>query len=153
LPPVDTGRIGVSGDDMAIITAARRPVFSTLLAQGLMFYRLMEARKRTEAYPVEELNDYLRFFPALEEQVGHTLSYLDPIHFAPAVTASTLLSANDPGALGGPEWLAPLDEALGGSVEQYPLTHEGGTDFDAIDAWFSKQMQVDPRPRLWEVVP
>jgi cephalosporin-C deacetylase len=152
-PEVDPNRIGISGTDLAIITAARRPIFATLLAQNLLHYRLIEARKRTEAYPVEELNDYLRFFPALEEQVEHTLSYVDPAHFAPAVTATTLVSMQDPGGLNGPEWIEPLRSAFGGLVETYPLTHEGGTDFDAIDAWFSKRQQVGPRPRMWEVVP
>ncbi|HEY7031963.1 MAG TPA: acetylxylan esterase, partial [Thermomicrobiales bacterium] len=50
-PEVDSDRIAIVGDDLALITAARRPVFAALLAQTLMFYRLMEARERTEAYP------------------------------------------------------------------------------------------------------
>src|SRR5262245_13843379 len=59
LPSVDANRIAVNGDDMALMTAARRPRFSAVQASGLLFYRLMEARTRSDAYPVEEINDYL----------------------------------------------------------------------------------------------
>jgi cephalosporin-C deacetylase-like acetyl esterase len=150
-PEVDSNRIAVTGDDLAIITAARRPVFTALLAQTLMFFRLMEARERTTAYPTEEINDYLRFFPNQTDNVAHTLSYLDPLHHAPNVRAATLLPTGDPGALGGPEWLAPLAESLGGPVERYDQTHEGGTDNDWLDAWIARQLGVAPMPKLWQV--
>jgi cephalosporin-C deacetylase len=150
-PEVDPDRMAITGDDLAIVTAARRPLFATLLAQTLMFYRLMEARERTDAYPIEEINDYLRFFPNLTESAGHTLSYLDPLHHAAGVRATTLLPVGDPGALGGPEWLQPLAAALGGPVERYDLTHEGGTDHDRLDAWLAGKLGVAPMPRLWHV--
>jgi cephalosporin-C deacetylase len=150
-PEVDPDRMAIVGDDLALITAAHRPVFSALLAQTLMFYRLMEARERTEAYPIEEINDYLRFFPNLTDAVAHTLAYVEPLHHAPNVRATTLLPAGDPGALGGPEWLLPLAEELGGAVERYDLTHEGGTDNDWLDAWLAGRLGVEPRPKLWQV--
>src|SRR4051812_41336321 len=61
-PEIDGSRIGITGDDLAILTAARRPIFSTLQASGLLLYRLADARRRTDAYPTEELNDYARAF-------------------------------------------------------------------------------------------
>ncbi|HKG25779.1 MAG TPA: acetylxylan esterase [Thermomicrobiales bacterium] len=144
---------GIVGDCLrgAEWLAARRPVFAALLAQTLMFYRLMEARERTEAYPIEEVNDYLRFFPNQNDNVCHTLSYLDPLHHAPRVRAATLLPTGDPGALGGPEWLQPLAGSLGGPVERYDLTHEGGTDNDWLDAWVAGQLGAPPMPKLWQV--
>jgi cephalosporin-C deacetylase len=150
-PEVDPDRIAVTGDDLAIVTAARRPVFTALLAQALMFYRLMEARERTEAYPIEEVNDYLRFFPNLTDVVARTLAYVEPLYHAPNIRATTLLPTGDPGALGGPEWLLPLAEALSGPVERYDLTHEGGTDNDWLDAWLAGRLGVEPRPKLWQV--
>ncbi len=75
--------------------------------------------------------------------------YFDPLHHAPRIRAATLLSAGDPQAVGGPEWLAPLRSALG--AQQYQLTHEGGTDHDWLDAWLAGQLGVPPRPRLWEI--
>lgn len=150
-PEVDKSRIGIRGDDMALITAARRPGFKSAEIAGLNFYRLMEAAARTDNYPVEEINDHLRGYPGEREAIAHTLSHFDPIAHAGRVKATTLLSVGDPGALGGPEWLEPLARALGGPVEQYPVTHEGATDHDWIEAWTAGQLGVAPRPRLWEI--
>ena len=150
-PEVEQGRVAVAGDDLAVLTAARRPRFAALHASALLFYRLMEARERTAAYPVEEVNDHLRTYPDERDAVARTLAYFDPIHHARRVTARTLLSVGDPGALGGPEWLDPMSEALGGAVEHYNLTHYGATDHDEIDAWIARQLGARPLPRAWEV--
>ena len=151
LPEVDGDRIGVAGDDLAITTAARRPHFAALHVQTavLLFYRLMEARARTSAYPIEEVNDLLRVHPELESAVAQTVAYVDPIHHAPRVRARTLLPIGDQGATDGLEWLQPLADAFGGEVDTYPVTHEGGTDHDWIDAWMARQLRVEPRPRVW----
>src|SRR5215210_4080012 len=85
-PEVDQGRVAVAGDDLAIITAARRPRFAALHAAALLFYRLMEARERTAAYPVEEVNDHLRTCADQRDAVARTLAYFDPVHHARRVT-------------------------------------------------------------------
>ena len=127
-PEVDASRVGIRGDDMALITAAR-----------------------TDTYPVEEINDYLRGDPAQRDAIAATLALFDPQAHAGRVAATTLLSVGDAGSIGGPEWLEPLGKALGGPVERYPVTHEGATDHDWIDAWTAGQLGVQPRPRLWKI--
>lgn len=149
-PEVDAARIGVVGDDLALLTAARRPRFAALQVTGSIFYRLEEARRRTEAYPIEEINDYLRFSPERAAAAARTLALFDPVHHAPRVGAETLLTEGEPGTLGGPEWLAPLAEVLAGPVERHRSTHEGGTDHDATDAWLAGRLGAEARPRLWE---
>jgi cephalosporin-C deacetylase len=149
-PEVDSRRIGIIGDDLALLTAARRPVFAAMQITALTFYRLMEARQRSDAYPIEEINDFLRIFPAQEEAVAETLSYFDPIHHGGSVNARTQFAVGDPGALGGPEWIQPLTAAIGGQAEHHMLTHEGGTDRDALDTWMSRELGVVAAPRLWE---
>lgn len=149
-PEVDPARIGVVGDDLALLTAARRPRFAALHLTGTLLYRLDEARRRSDAYPAEEVNDHLRLHPQQGAAVARTLAYFDPRHHAPRVAAATLLNQSDPGALGGPGWLDPLAAALGGPVERYRLTHEGGTDHDATDAWLAGRLGSRPLPRLWE---
>lgn len=153
LPEVDPDRIGIVGDDLAILTAARRPAFAALQVTGLMLFRLMDARLRTEAYPIEEVNDLIRSDPSLETAVARTLSYIDPLHHAPRVQAATNVVVGDAGSLGGPEFLAPLLDAFGGPVEPYPATHEGGTDHDWLDAWLADKLGVAAKPRLWVVTP
>ncbi len=151
LPEVNPERVAAIGDDLAIMVAARRPRVSVLQPASLLFYRLMEARRRTDAYPVEEINDYLRAFPDREGAVARTLAYFDPVHHAPRSRAATLLTPGDPESVGGAEWLRLLAEALGGPVEEYALTHEGGTDHDRVEAWVAKRLGAEPRPRVWSV--
>ncbi len=151
-PEVDGAHVSVVGDDLALITAARRPQFTAVQAGGLLFYRLLDAAARSSAYPVEEINDYLRTYPDQREDVARTLAYLDPINHAARVKATALLITGDEGAINGPEWLEPLAGALGGPVEQYRLTHEGATDHDWQDAWMARQLGKEAKPRLWEVI-
>jgi len=148
-PEVDQTRIGVVGDDLALLTAARRPGFAAVQAASLLLYRLLGAAARTDAYPAEEINDHLRTYPGQRAAVAHTLAYFDPLHHAPDLTAPALLSVAEEGQLGGPEWLEPLSNALAGPVEHYRLTFEGGTDHDWLDAWLARRLGVAPAPRLW----
>lgn len=150
LPTVDPARVAVQGNDSGVIVAARRPGVTALAVSTPFFLRLAELYPTTEAYPVEEINDHLRAFPDQGEAVNRTLSYFDPLHHASKVTADTLVSVGDPGATGGPEWMAPLIQTLGGAVEQYPITHEGQTDRDAVDRWLAQQQGVEPKPHIWQ---
>ena len=134
-PAVDKARVAIVGDDLALLTAARRPRFAAVQASGLMFYRLLEASARTDAYPIEEVNDLLRSHPDRRDAVARTIALFDPVHHAADITAATLLTAGDSGGVGGPEWLQPLTERLTNRVELYSLSHEGRTDHNALDAW------------------
>ena len=152
LPMVDPGRVAVNGNDIGVLVAARRPGVTALSVTAPFFYRLAEVYPRTEAYPFEEINDYLRESPDRADTVNATLALFDPLNHASRVTTDTFISVGDPGATGGPEWFAPLVQTLGGAVEQYSQTHEGQTDYDAIDRWIAQQQGVSPRPRTWETV-
>jgi len=150
LPSVDASRVAITGDDLALITAARRSGFAAVQTGGLLFYRLMEARTRSEAYPVEEISDYLRTYPERHEAVARTLAYFDPIHHVAGITATTLFGVGS-GRLDGHEWLSPLVRAVRRPVEEYALSHEGATDHDWLDAWMARQLGSEPRPRSWQV--
>lgn len=147
-PEVDPGRVAVAGNDLALITAARRPGFTTIQAAGLLFARAMDARLRTDAYPLEELNDYLRTYPEHEKAVARTLSYLDPALHVDRIRGTTLLSTGAPGSTSGADWLAGLIDNFGGPLEQYRLTGEGRTDQDYTDAWLAQQLGVPAMSRF-----
>jgi cephalosporin-C deacetylase len=140
LAEVDPARVAVSGDDLAVLTAARRPGFSVVRVSELLFYRALEARLRSCLYPLEELNDHLRAgsSPAV---VGRTLSYFDPVRHAPAVNGRTLLAVDNP------QWSAPLVEAFP-AASIYQLTHLDGTDNDFLDAWLAELSGVLPMSRF-----
>lgn len=152
-PEVDRARIGVSGDDLALITAARRPVFSVVQTTAYLLYRLAEARRRTDSYPTEELNDHARAFPDDEDAIDRTVSYFSAAAHAAAITVPVQLAVGDAGSTSGAEWLGPLISAIGGPVEQYAVTHAGGTDNDALDAWLAGQLGVPPMPKFLRELP
>lgn len=148
-PAVDRSRVAVAGDDLALVTASMLGEVNAVVARDLLFYRLMEARTRTSAYPVEEINDELRLHPGTEARIERSVELLDPRNHVGQLQGKVLLVQGDAGAIGGPEWLDPLAEAIGPRAERYPVTHEGGTDHDAIDAWLAAAQGVQPLPRLW----
>ena len=133
LPEVDTSRVAVVGDDLALLTAARRPVFAALLLTGALLHRGAE---QTDAdYPAAEFGDHLRARPGDADAVRRTLSFFDAERHAPAVTAA--VRAEVPGALA---------ETLG--AERYTLTHRGQADNDAADAWLADRFGVPAMSRF-----
>lgn len=131
---VDPARTALIGDDLALITAARRPRFSTLCVTSPLFHRALEARESTSAYPLEELNDLLRAEPGAREAVRHTLGFFDPVRHAPSVPSRTLLTVD-----GEEDWYAPLLAALD-RVEPHRLTHEDAADHNRLDAWLAARL-------------
>jgi cephalosporin-C deacetylase-like acetyl esterase len=142
-PEVDSAHVGIQGDDLALLTAARRPRFSALIASELLLYRLLDAAERSDAYPVEEVNDFLRTNPELHPAVAETLELFDPRAHGPAIHAATMLPSSDDGT-----WLRRLRESLAGPSFDYPLTHQGAIDHDWLDAWLAAQLGAQPRARF-----
>jgi len=140
LSEVDPARVAVSGDDLAVLTAARRPRFSAVRVTDLLFYRAMETRLESSHYPLEELNDHLRAGSSAAVVEG-TLSYFDPARHAPAVAARTLLAVDDP------DWCASLTAVLP-AAEVYKLTHLDGADNDFLDVWLAELSGVRPMSRF-----
>ncbi|MGV9382327.1 acetylxylan esterase [Nonomuraea sp. NPDC003707] len=140
LDEVDPARVAVRGNDLAVLTAARRPGFSAVRVSELLFYRATEARLKSSRYPLEELNDHLRAGSSAQI-VDNTLAYFDPVRHASAVTARTLLAVDDP------DWCAALIEALP-AASVYKLTHLDGTDNDFLDAWLAELSGVPPMSKF-----
>jgi cephalosporin-C deacetylase-like acetyl esterase len=138
--------ISVQGDDLALITAARRPDVRTVLASDLLLYRLLDNAALSDAYPAEELNDYLRVSPEKRAAVDETLRYFDPRQHVGRITATTLLPSADDA------WLAPLRAAFQADCLDYRLTYQGQIDHDWLDAWFAERTGSEPRSRFLQNV-
>src|SRR5215475_11761252 len=80
---LDPSRVVVVGNDLALITAALHPGVTHVVATPALFFRTAELAPRTQAYPLEEINDYLRSFPAKTAGVYRTLAYFNLQAFAP----------------------------------------------------------------------
>ncbi|CAN5808529.1 hypothetical protein BH23CHL2_BH23CHL2_04690 [soil metagenome] len=140
---VDPARVAVEGDDLALITASRRPGFTLVKAAGLMFYRIVERRRETDAYPIEEVNDYCWAFPGREAAADRTLSLFDPQHHAGRLECDVIL------AVGGDDsWFQPLARELGEQYQPYQLTHRGGADHDALDQIVAERLGAEPMSRF-----
>ncbi|WP_163511068.1 acetylxylan esterase [Fodinicola acaciae] len=143
-PEVDSSRIGVVGDDFAVITAARRPVFAAVQVPDVLLYQWDKRRQNTVAYPVEEFNDYLRTHPDRAAAVARTLGFFDVERHAAAVRAAVRAEvADEAGTMAG---LAKVLKA-----ETYAPTHEGQTDNDAVDAWLAGKLGVRPLSKFDKV--
>jgi len=116
-PELDAQRVVIIGNDQALLTAALQPGATYVVTTPALFYRTAELAPQTQTYPLEEINDYLRAFPAQTEAVRRTLAYYDLLAFAPRVTVPTLLMAGAPGSLLDRQALAPCIEALQGEDE------------------------------------
>ncbi|MBV9545747.1 MAG: acetylxylan esterase [Chloroflexi bacterium] len=141
-PELDTSRVAIQGDDLALITAARRPSFSDAMIADPLLYRLLDRAQHSDAYPTEELNDYLRAQPDQRNSVSHTLEFFDASRHAPRVTAHTLLIDPDP----------DLRDAFNVPVEEYVRTHRGAVDHTAIDAWLAGRLGAEPRAQFLQEV-
>lgn len=144
-PELDTTRVAVTGDDLALLTAARRPAFRAARVLHPLLYRATEAAARGADYPQRELADLLRQHPETADAVATTLSFFDPVRHAPSVRAETLLAVG--AGLESPEWLAPLLDALA-DREPYPLTFRDAEDTNGMDAWLATRLGTRPMPRF-----
>src|SRR5918996_548852 len=66
---LDPARVVVMGNDLALMTAALIAGATQVVATPALFYKTTELAPRTQAYPLEEINDYLRTFPARAQAV------------------------------------------------------------------------------------
>jgi cephalosporin-C deacetylase len=136
LPEVDTSRLAVVGDDLALLTAARRPVFAALQITGALLHRGDE--QPGADYPGAEFGDHLRAHPGDADAVRRTLAFFDAERHAPAVTADARVEIPGP--------LSTLAERMG--AQRYVLTHHGQADNDAADAWLAGRLGVPAMSRF-----
>jgi cephalosporin-C deacetylase len=139
---LDAGRVVVVGNDLALIGAALRPGATHVVTTPALFYKTAELAPRTQAYPLEEINDYLRSFPERAESVRRTLGRFDLPAFAPRVTATTLVMAGGPGTLLEGPALRPLLSALGGPVTVHDSEQSTYKDGLYAERWMAAQCGI-----------
>ena len=145
-PEVDRARIAAVGDgELPLLTAALRPEVTHAVASVSLFHAAMDRASRTEAYPLEEINDYLRLYPDRREAVARTLSYFEPLFFLPKVKIPTLL-------WGSAEALGPLVETVGGEVETRETEHSRYKDGVFQEQWLSRKLGFEEAilPARWQ---
>jgi cephalosporin-C deacetylase len=147
-PDLDPSRVVVVGNDLALITAALHAGATYVVATPALFYRTAELAPKTQAYPLEEINDYLRAFPAAAAAVHRTLAYYDLLAFAPRVQATTLLMAGAPGALLEASSLADLITALPGQVTVHESEQSSFKDGLYVEQWMAERCGITDVRRI-----
>jgi cephalosporin-C deacetylase len=138
-PEADQRRITVTGDDLALITAALRPQIDALHCAPTLFYATAQLAPRTQGYPLEEISDYVRADPAQAAQVWQTLNYFDLRHFAPKVQAATLLVTGNEQDFFSPTVMAPLLTAFVKQVTPYVTAHSSYLDGVQQEQWIRER--------------
>jgi cephalosporin-C deacetylase len=141
-PELDTGRVVVVGNDLALIAAALTPGATHVVTTPALFHATAELAPRTQAYPLEEINDYLRVFPARAELVRRTLACFELRAFAPRVSATTLVMAGAPGSLLDEAALRPLLSALGGPVTVHASEQSTYKDGLYAERWMAERCGI-----------
>ncbi|HMH53000.1 MAG TPA: acetylxylan esterase [Candidatus Acidoferrum sp.] len=139
---VDPARVVVVGNDVALMAAALTSGATHVVTTPALFYRTAELAPRTQAYPLEEINDYLRAFPARAESVRRRLASFDLVAFAPRVTATTLVMASAPGSLLDGAALGPLRSALGGPVTVHDSEQSSFKDGLYAERWMAARCGI-----------
>ena len=142
-PEVDASRVVLLGADMALLTAALSSGASHVVATPALLYETIERAAATKAYPLQEINDYLRTRRKAKTAVARTLSYFDVRWHAPQIEATTLIKAGPPGSASDQRGLASLTTAIAGPVTVHESENSGYKDGVFADKWVASQLGFD----------
>lgn len=143
-PDADPVRFAVTGDDLALFTAARRSGFRAARVTEPLLHDVMRRRTGTETYPLEELNDHLRHHPEQADALEETFARYEPATLAADIGAEVLLAE----PVEGTAWNGALLGALGERATVYRRTGEDALDADELDAWLAERLGVPARSRF-----
>jgi cephalosporin-C deacetylase len=149
---VAQNQIAVVGNDLALLTAALRPQVDALYCAPGLFYAASQLAPQTEAYPLEEFNDYARYYPDQAAAMWETLAYFEPAYFAPRIQAETVIVNGGEGALFSPEVVQPLMDAIGGNASGYASQHSSYLDGVRQATWLAERYSIGeaPLPPHWQ---
>ncbi len=142
------------GHELALLVAALVPAVTHMVCRIGMWLQMPATVPGTTAYPLAEINDYLRLHPDRTAQVWHTLRYFDPQAMAHLVGAETLLITGSAEELHTPAMGQELLAGMGTPSENqelYPSRHSSFLDERYVLAWMARrcQMQEPVWPAQW----
>lgn len=142
---VDPNRVAVLGSDMPLMVAGLSTAATHVVDSPAIFYRAVERAAGTQAYPLEELNDYLRLLPERRSAVERTMSYFDTQWFASSVKSKTLMLAGAKGEALSRDGLGPLLNNLGDNVSVYEAGEDHSTYKEGVYklSWLANEFGLD----------
>jgi cephalosporin-C deacetylase len=150
-PEVDPARLGVTGSSqgggLTVTTAAMRPEVRAASAGAPYLCGFVDAIELTHTYPYEEINDYLRLYPARRADVEETLAYFDGICFADRIACPIIVNVGLQDNVCPPETGYALFDRIGAADKRlYPYDghgHDAGRARHGavVDAFFARHLQ------------
>ncbi len=148
---VDGDRIGVTGHSqgggLTVSTAALRPEIKAAAAGAPYLCGYMDAIELSDAYPYQEIADYLRMNPDSRQQVEDTLAYFDGINLAHRITCPVIVSVGLQDSTCPPETGYAMFNAIA-SADKRMYAYDGhGHDANnhqhtaVIDAFLAKHLK------------
>ena len=152
LDTVDKSRTVVIGNGVAMQALAMRPGATHLVCTPALFFDPLGLATKTQGYPLEEYNDYIRIHPSRTDSVANTLSHFDLRAFAHRIGATTLINAGPEGSLLGPEALRPLTDTINGDVTVYPSERSSYKDGLYLERWIADKLGLEAPilPEHWQ---
>jgi len=141
-PEVDPARAVVAGNDLALMTAGLARGATHVVTTPALFHDTAALAPRTQAYPLEEINDYARTFPDRADAVRRTLACFELRSFASTVTAHTLVMAGAPGSLLDAAALKPVVDAIRGPVTVHESEQSSYKDGLYAERWMAAQCGI-----------
>ena len=151
-PELDPSRLVIVGNDLALITGALKSGATQVVCSPALFFDTLKRASKTDAYPLEEINDYLRSRPKRGDAVTESLSYLDLMRFAPSVDVPTLIMADALGGVMDRIALGPLAAALGEGHTLHESENSSYKDGMFTERWIADQHGFDKPilPEAWQ---
>jgi cephalosporin-C deacetylase len=151
---VDANRVAVLGSDMPLVIAGLSTAASHVVDSPAIFYKAVKRAAGTQAYPLEELNDYIRLFPERRDAVERTMSYFDTRWFASSVKAKTLVLAGAKGEPLSRDGLQPLLDNIGDNASVYEAGEDHSTYKEGVYklSWLAKEFRLGAPvlPEHWQ---
>ena len=148
---VNGNRIGVTGHSqgggLTVSTAALRPEIKAAAAGAPYLCGYIDSIELTDAYPYQEIADYLRIYPDSREQVENTLAYFDGINLAHRITCPIIVSVGLQDSTCPPETGFAMFDAIA-SEDKKMYAYDGhGHDANnhehaaVVDAFMARHLQ------------
>ena len=151
-PEVDPARMLATGNDVAALVAGLSPGLTHLVYNPGPFYRADEVAPATAAYPLEEINDYVRLNPKLAGAAFDTLSHFDPRWLAGSIGARTLIMSDEDGGSLDRIGVHVMLEALGDRATYQATQRSSYKDGMFVEEWVTRELGFeDPiLPEHWQ---
>ena len=148
---VNEDRIGVTGHSqgggLTVSTAALRPEIKAAAAGAPYLCGYMDSIDLTDAYPYQEIADYLRMYPDSRQQVENTLAYFDGINLAHRITCPIIVSVGLQDSTCPPETGFAMFDAVASEDKKIYAYDGHGHDANnhehaaVVDAFMAKHLQ------------